>query len=335
VQAEWKASASRNDSREGEPQLFVIGLRAGRMANRLVLFANLAALAEEEGHRVINFTLHSYAPDFEAPASDIYCQYPPRQRRSTIDRLPGLSPLLRKTRLCHHAVRLAMGLAERLPALQRRAVVLREKAGTETVSLTGLDFRSQAAGAPVVFVYNWRFRAPGLVRKHAGKLRQFFRPARRWEKAAQEAVAPLRGGADVVVGVHIRRGDYQRWQGGRFFYPISEYAGWMRSVARQLAPKKVAFLICSDEPRTAAEFPDFEIGLGAGSPVGDLTALAQCDLILGPPSTFSQWASFYGDVPLLHLYKRGQEVRLVEFAVSDLGDIPGARRPAREAPGRG
>ena len=39
-------------------KLFTIGLRCGRLANRLILFANFIALAEEQGHRVINFTFH-------------------------------------------------------------------------------------------------------------------------------------------------------------------------------------------------------------------------------------------------------------------------------------
>jgi hypothetical protein len=32
--------------------------------------------------------------------------------------------------------------------------------------------------------------------------------------------------------------------------------------------------------------------------------LAACDLILGPPSTFSIWASYYGQVPLMQLDSR-------------------------------
>ncbi|HEX7570106.1 MAG TPA: hypothetical protein VF492_06340, partial [Verrucomicrobiae bacterium] len=46
-------------------KLFVISLRSGRLANRLTLFAQFIALAEEQGHRIINFAFHSYAHLFE------------------------------------------------------------------------------------------------------------------------------------------------------------------------------------------------------------------------------------------------------------------------------
>jgi hypothetical protein len=64
------------------------------------------------------------------------------------------------------------------------------------------------------------------------------------------------------------------------------------------------------------------VGFGAGSPVGDLYALAQCDYIFGPVSTFSQWASFYGNKPLLHLENHEAQVEREQFRVSDLQEIP-------------
>ncbi|MGQ0657567.1 MAG: hypothetical protein ACT4NU_05635 [Chromatiales bacterium] len=39
------------------------------------------------------------------------------------------------------------------------------------------------------------------------------------------------------------------------------------------------------------------IAPGAGVPIEDLYALARRDLIAGPPSALTQWASFYGKVP--------------------------------------
>jgi len=56
--------------------LFIISGRCGRLANRLVLFANFIALAAERGYRVMNPTFHSYATLFETTRRDIYCQYP-------------------------------------------------------------------------------------------------------------------------------------------------------------------------------------------------------------------------------------------------------------------
>ena len=45
----------------------------------------------------------------------------------------------------------------------------------------------------------------------------------------------------------------------------------------------------------------------------DLYALSRCDYIIGPPSTFSQWASYYGHVPLRFLRWKGDEISMSEF----------------------
>jgi hypothetical protein len=42
-------------------------------------------------------------------------------------------------------------------------------------------------------------------------------------------------------------------------------------------------------------------------------ALASCDYIVGPPSTFSLWASFYGQVPLCFLQKPDEPLALANF----------------------
>ena len=60
----------------------------------------------------------------------------------------------------------------------------------------------------------------------------------------------------------------------------------------------MAFLICSDEPQHGGDFARMNVHFGTGHAIEDLYALARCDYLIGPPSTFSAWASFYGKVPL-------------------------------------
>ena len=124
--------------------------------------------------------------------------------------------------------------------------------------------------------------------------------------------------ADAVVGVHVRQGDYGSWRGGKHLFPISQYVTWMRQFAEQFPSQKVSFLVCSDEPRATSEFPGLSVGLGTSSPIGDLQALGKCDFIFGPPSTFSQWASFYGNRPLLLLEDRNARPERDKFRVSYL-----------------
>ncbi|MGH7975313.1 MAG: hypothetical protein ACREC8_01485, partial [Limisphaerales bacterium] len=103
-----------------------------------------------------------------------------------------------------------------------------------------------------------------------------------------------------------------------YFFPVSRYAEWMRETAAQFPGQKISFLVCSDEPRDASEFPGLLVGFGGASPVGDLYALAKCDYIIGPVSTFSQWASFYGEKPMLHFRDGSDRIAVKHFCVSYL-----------------
>ena len=292
------------------------------MANRMVLFANFIALAEEQGHRVMNPTFHSYAALFETTRRDIYCEYPAPVRRSWMDIVPGVTGAIRSTRLFFRIARPASLVNERVRIFGRRVITLRQTPGQEITMLEGPEVQAKIRDAGIVLVNGWNFRAPGLVRRHADKIRGYFQPTHEFQEASRLAVERLRQDADVVIGVHIRRGDFSRLKDGRYFFPVSRYASWMKELADQFPARKVAFLVCSDEPRERNEFPGLSVGLGAGSAVADLDALARCDYIFGPVSTFSQWASFYGNKPLFQIYESETRLQLARFCVSDLREIP-------------
>ena len=304
------------------PKRLVIAKRSGRLANRLVLFANFIALAEEKGYCVINFTFHSYADLFESTRRDIYCQYPPTTRRSLLDAIPAVADGLRKTRICYHVTRATCRLSESIPLLGKSVVTLREISGQEATSLTSPEIAVRIREARTIFVYGWNFRAPELVRRHAQKIRDYLLPLEIHTQASREAVARLRRNADVVVGVHIRHGDYKSWRNGQCFFTAGRYAMWMRELSEQFPGRKVAFLVCSNEARNPSEFPGSTTGFGPGYPIADLYALAECDYVLGPLGTFSQWASFYGNKPLFHLRDQADCVNLKSFCVSDLAEVP-------------
>ncbi|HEU5070155.1 MAG TPA: hypothetical protein VFV96_07065 [Verrucomicrobiae bacterium] len=301
---------------------FVIAFRSGRLANRLVLFANFIAFAAEHGHRISNVSFHSYAHLFTSTARDLYCRFPPVARPGALSRWPGLAALIRKSRLFFHVTRASAVLNAKWAPFGSRVVTLFETPGEDVTHLEAPELQMRWQNAPTVFVYGWRFRAPQAVQRHAETIRAFFQPVPELARASRAAVAPLRARADVVVGVHVRRGDYRTWRDGRCYFELPQYAGWLRALAGQFPGQRVAFLVCSDEPRACEEFPGLEVGFGPGFPVGDLFALAECDYVLGPLSTFSQWASFHGNKPLLHLRDKNTRVEREQFRVADLLEVP-------------
>ncbi len=72
-------------------KLFIIGLRCGRLGNRLILFANLIAYAAEHGDRVANVTFHSYAHLFETTRRHLL----PVSDCGPAGRMPGVASAIR------------------------------------------------------------------------------------------------------------------------------------------------------------------------------------------------------------------------------------------------
>lgn len=166
----------------------------------------------------------------------------------------------------------------------------------------------------LVLAQGWLFRDPGSLARRADDVRAFFRPQPEHAAAAEAAVAAARRVGRVVVGVHVRRGDYSVFEAGRYFYEPEQYADVMRRVDT-LVDRETPFLICSDEPVELDAYARVTALPGPGHPVEDLYALAACDYLVGPPSTFTAWASFYGDVPLCALEDPDSELRLESFRV--------------------
>ena len=68
--------------------MILMARKNGRLANRLVLTAHLAAFSAEHGVRVVNPTLDEYADLFEKWDRDLWGRIPPR--RSLIPATPFL-----------------------------------------------------------------------------------------------------------------------------------------------------------------------------------------------------------------------------------------------------
>ena len=79
--------------------------------------------------------------------------------------------------------------------------------------------------------------------------------------------------------------------------------------------KKIVFLICSDQVWKESDFQGFNVQLAKGQIIEDLYSLSKCDYILGAPSTYSAWASFYGNVPLYHIVHQKNEIKSTDFVI--------------------
>ncbi|MDB6028836.1 MAG: hypothetical protein JWM68_5059, partial [Verrucomicrobiales bacterium] len=183
----------------------------------------------------------------------------------------------------------------------------------EAFKLDDKTFIRSLHGKKLLRLEGFVLRADTLFGKHARAIRALFVPEPKIQERVQATICEARKGADVLIGVHIRRGDYKGFQGGRFYFEIDQYVKVMRSASELFPNKRVRFLICSNESLRAEQFQNVSVAFGPGHLVEDLYSLAACDFLLGTHSTFVMWASFYGEVPLYRFDDPERKPQLSEF----------------------
>lgn len=107
----------------------------------------------------------------------------------------------------------------------------------------------------------------------------------------------------IRLGVHIRRGDYATWQGGRYLFTDEQYIAVISRFVALHPASSVRIYICGNDPKLdhakfLAAFGQGNVVFPDGNPGQDLCLLSHCNYLIGAPSTFSLVASMYRDTPL-------------------------------------
>ncbi len=266
--------------------IFIVG-GYGELCNRIFTYANIIAFAKEYNQNVVNLVFAEYGQWFRGTEKNSLCQFPTTNTRKMVWR--DITPyLLRPTRLImrfSHKFKL-------FPAIR-----IGEQAAFFFNEIEVLNIVTRIHQSRISFFDGLYFIDRENFIKHADFIRDFFTPIDEIECKVKEFISDIRSNHDVVIGVHIRHGDYEQFCNGLFYYTTEEYCFVMHQILELFPEKKVAFIICSNAHHDSIVFKNLPFFTGPGHFVEDLYALASCDYIIGPPSTFSQWASFYGKVP--------------------------------------
>lgn len=238
--------------------------------------------------------------------------YPRRGRESS--RLLG--PLL------FHLARVTAVVATRLRWRGNRWVRVYRLQEGERLDLGDATVREALTTAKLVVLQGWLFRDWEALERHEDEVRRILSPDATVQAEARSLVEVARGDGDVLVGVHIRQGDYRRHLGGRFYFSTDAYVHVMERI-RDLLKGEVRFLVATDTPQDWALFAHLPCTRSNGAPLQDLFGLAACDYLFGPPSSFTLWASFYGRTPLAMLVSPEHDLTLDDFCVA-----PEIRDPA-------
>ncbi|NVO02182.1 MAG: alpha-1,2-fucosyltransferase [Bacteroidetes bacterium] len=279
----------------------------GWLANKLFIFANFIAWAEE--HKIeISFPSFKKYAHFFITSSHIYNPNISSQNKNVNKPSSKFSLFL---------VDLGYRIAR---------ICFRLKLNNNIVSCYYLDHGkellmddqhfSQMKKSKVAFFQGWLFRVPTeIFQKHKNKVKEHFQITRNNAETIDRILNPLFGPNNLIIGVHIRQGDYKTFENGKYYYSKDIYNKQMQQIILLFASKNVKFLICSDEKQYEKDFPGLEVFISNEHYITDLYILSRCNFIIGPPSSFSMWASFYGNVPLCLIENEEMKITTEDFKI--------------------
>ena len=303
----------------------ILAKRNAQLGNRLTMHAHLLACCLEKGCTFLNPTLGDYGDFYLGTRGRLLIQ-----KGSSVDKTPTPRWLRGFIYLSVRALYQVSKISRLLPWCP-----IHSRKATRNPEGTGLmEFLNllEARGGRLALVQTWKIREYNLCAKYADTIRSIFTPLPHLRRRADERLAILRSRVDLVLGVHIRHGDYRKHRGGDLFFSPQQYRSWMVDFANALPEYKLGFAICSDAKQKAEDFMGLNIIFGPGndeandygnirtdvvkdSIVEDNYLLSQCDYILGTESTFCSWAAFWGGKPLLQVCSSDEFVTPDRFAI--------------------
>jgi hypothetical protein len=105
---------------------------------------------------------------------------------------------------------------------------------------------------------------------------------------------------NLLIGVHIRRGDYINFLGGKYYLNDDQYIIALKNIIQDLN-EAYKIIIFGNDPDLDKDLylslgPDLIIS--DGSIYEDYYRMSKCHFIIGPSSTFSIWAKFISNSKL-------------------------------------
>lgn len=175
----------------------------------------------------------------------------------------------------------------------------------------------QKARSKIVLVSGWPFRDIPAFQKNRVLVQTLLRPNVKYLVEANQYVTEIRKNHDVLIGIHIRRGDYRNFYNGIWYYSDDQYMRVMNKILAfpELSGKRICFLICSDEKIEKQNFTGLPVFIHSRHFMYDFCTLASCDYIAGPNSTFTIWAAYFANKPLLMLHTADMEFGLPDFLI--------------------
>ena len=226
---------------------------------------------------MVNLSFDEYALFFKTTSRDLFCRFPSRTAHITTKWLRSWFFTLNKASL--KALRLLELKESPLHAIMITDLPEYSFIERRFYDTSRRQFIDVVENKLITFVYGRFFRDYNAFVKHQDIIREYFTPIPAISEKLNIIISKARQKAYVLVGVHIRQGDYRKFVDGKYYYTLDQYRHLMRQVAAFFKGNEVVFLICSDEPLEEKIFEEFIIARPSNQIVEDMYSLACCDYL--------------------------------------------------------
>jgi hypothetical protein len=282
----------------------IITNKPGQLGNQLALFAHFIAFSADRNVRLLHTAFNDYA-EFFLPANYPWVSSFHQPHIGKFNRVVG--------KIIFSAFRLAARLFRRFNVGNRlfRVVYLdwHEKIDLDQISSFNSTF---------CLLDGWNFRGKKIAQVNRQIILDYFRPNASYQSQIDKFTGMMRKEGRVLIGIHIRQGDYREFMEGKYFYTIEQYLILLSYLTEAFDDSKLRFAIFSNVHYPVSNFDGFDCVVSSEPAMVDLYCMAACDYIVGPPSTFSSWASFYGNVPIYFVTDPSRKVERRDFQVIEV-----------------
>lgn len=262
-------------------KLYIYNDGYGQLCNKLLFLANVYASSQEH-----NFTVYYY-------------KFPLKSGFRCINRLPENFKIIN-----HSVVYLLLKMAVKFHSGRMGFLFLNSE---EKECKAILKYK-------VSLWWGWPYFDIHAVKKYEQEVRRFLAFDENIEVRADNIIS--RNKNSMLIAVHIRRSDYKEYANGKYYYNDMVYVAVLYRCI-EIFGSNISFLFFSDENINMRFYKqrNFNCIKSEGNAVLDLALMSRCDYIVGPPSTFSGWASFYGNVPKYEIRNPTYQFEKKDFKV--------------------
>ena len=279
--------------------MIIANFAYGRLGNQLQLAAHLITFSLVENRKICLLYLNEHANAF------------PYFAKSPLRAFPAFGKNLHWLEKIYYRIYLKILRFNIIPSIdflqKNEWVYFDSESATSSAELVRLK------KSWLCTVKLWRLRSISQITKYKATIKNVFTPHEEILKRGQASIQSL--GCEVVVGVHIRWGDYKTAVPD-CYHDISVYRQRMLETQSLFNGKKVGFIVCTEEQVDLPELSDLNCVFPKASAIEDLYTLAQTDLLIASPSTFSEWAAYWGDICSYTVIDPDRPIRSMDDFVS-------------------